>query len=234
VTSQDVWGDLWPYWSPDKVHLVLRLGFNTLSLWVADTTGVIRRLIPADSQPGQLIAGQYSRDGVWIYFHSNDCNVNSRMRRIHPDGTGVELLSLQPDRCFGAYDAWPSPSPDGGRIAYADVTGGGSVIRILDIATGGVTPLDISGQRPRWSPVGDEIAYVDSERVKIMRSDGTAQRTVSTGGRRYEPSLDWSPDGAWIVVRAADTSRLDLIHVASGMTLPLAFTSVLNEPSWRP
>src|SRR5256885_7850451 len=54
--------------------------------------------------------------------------------RIHPDGTGIELLSLEPDRCFGTYDGWPSPSPDGTRLAYADLTGGGSVIRTLDIA----------------------------------------------------------------------------------------------------
>jgi hypothetical protein len=234
ASSQDVWNDLWPYWSPDRVHIVLRLGFNTLSLWVSDTMGGIRRLIPADSQPGQLIAGQYSRDGTWIYFHSNDCNVNSRIRRIHPDGSGIELLSLEPDRCFGTYDAWPSPSPDGTRLAYADLTGGGSVIRTLDIATGLITPLDVPGQRPRWAPVGDWIAYVDSGRVKIMHSDGSGQQSVSPGGRQYEPSVDWSPDAAWIVARATDTSRLELINVQSGTTLPLAFTAALNEPSWRP
>jgi hypothetical protein len=234
TSSPDVWNDLWPYWSPDGTHIVYRLGFNTLSLWITDTTGTVRRLLSADSQPGQLIAGQYSRDGTWIYLHSNDCNVNSRMWRIRPDGTGLELLSLEPDYCFDAFDAWPSPSPDGARLVYADVSGGGSLLRTLDLATGLVTSLDIPGQRPRWSPVSDWIAYVDSGRVKLMHADGSGQRTVSAEGRRYEPSLDWSPDAAWIVAWATDSSRLELIEVQSGMTLPLAFTTTLHEPSWRP
>jgi len=234
TTSQDVWNDLWPYWSPDRVHIVYRLGFNTLSLWIADTTGRVQRLISADSQPGQMFAGQYSRDGTWIYFHSNDCNVDSRIWRVRPDGTGAELLSLEPDPCFGAYDAWPSPSPDGARLVYAEVSGGGSQLRTLDIATGSVTPLDIPGQRPRWSPVGDWIACVDSGRVRVMHSDGSGQRTVTAEGRQYEPSLDWSPDALWIVARAADSSRLELINVQSGVALPLGFTTILHEPSWRP
>src|SRR5256885_15789490 len=141
--------------------------------------------------------------------------------RIHPDGTGIELLSLEPDRCFGTYDGWPSPSPDGTRLAYADLTGGGSVIRTLDIATGLVTPLDVPGQRPRWAPVGDWIAYVDSGRVKIMHSDGSGQQTVSAGGRQYEPSVDWSPDAAWIVARATEPSRLQVINVQSRTKRPL-------------
>src|SRR5256885_15393085 len=97
--------------------------------------------------------------------------------RIHPDGTGIELLSLEPDRCFGTYDGWPSPSPDGTRLAYADLTGGGSGIRTLDIAAGLGSAPHVPRQRPRRGPLGGWVAFVDSGRVKIMHSDGSGQRT---------------------------------------------------------
>jgi Tol biopolymer transport system component len=68
-----------------------------------------------------------------------------------------------------------------------------------------------------------------------MTPDGSEQRIISTPLRTYDPGIDWSPDGKWIVVRPNNAPALDLINVESGLTLPLAFTrGELDLPAWRP
>jgi Tol biopolymer transport system component len=110
-------------------------------------------------------------------------------------------------------------------------------MRILDMDTGMVDALDIIGASPRWSPAADWIAYILGEEagpLKVMRSDGSDQRQVSQGLARYMGGLDWSPDGEWVIVRNFDTKRLHIIHVSTGLSLPLPYTERLLHPTWRP
>ena len=48
----------------------------------------------------------------------------------------------------------------------------------------------------------------------------------------YEEGLSWSPDGRFILARAA--GGLHLIDVRQGTATPLTFGGALWEPSWRP
>ncbi|MEV0901885.1 hypothetical protein [Actinoplanes sp. NPDC049802] len=49
--------------------------------------------------------------------------------------------------------------------------------------------------RPRWSPNGQQIAYLKGGRLWTMKADGTGQRRLTT---RPAAGPSWSPDGRWI------------------------------------
>jgi Tol biopolymer transport system component len=110
------------------------------------------------------------------------------------------------------------------------------VIRVLDVATRAITPLDLIGVSARWSPTGDRIAYVADEegQVLLVDPDGSNPRVISAPGRKYIAGLDWSSDGRWIVVRSGEFPRVELIRVDTGETLPLPFSAMVEQPAWRP
>jgi TolB protein len=132
---------------------------------------------------------------------------------------------------------YPSPSPDGTRLVYVRRTGGGQdYVRTLDLGTGNVVAIDVPGHAPAWSPLGDLIAYVDLREgsvLKVMRPDGTGQRQVSAGGG-YDKSVQWSPDGKWLLSYNEISARIHLIDVATGVAMALGYSASMRSPSWRP
>jgi Tol biopolymer transport system component len=92
----------------------------------------------------------------------------------------------------------------------------------------------MQGHRPRWSPDGQWIAVVAGYQILLVRPDGSDLRVLSSPDIRYMDGIDWSPDGRWIVASRFYRGNIDLIEVGTGLTLPLAFTSGLTEPVWRP
>ena len=156
------------------------------------------------------------------------------MRRVNRDGTGDELVPLATPCC----DMAPSLSPDGTRLVYVVSSGGGQdALRILTLATGEVTVLNVPGHSPSWSPTGDRIAYLDptsSYALKVMNPDGTGVRQVGQIDASYSFGIDWSPDGRWIVAQNSQSGRIELVNATSGVALPLGFTNGMRGPSWRP
>jgi Tol biopolymer transport system component len=66
----------------------------------------------------------------------------------------------------------------------------------------------------------------------VINADGTGVRQVSADGRSYQAlGLDWSPDGQWLVARSDST--VDLIQVATGLTLPLGYATGYTLASWK-
>lgn len=113
---------------------------------------------------------------------------------------------------------------------------GGEVIELTDPET-----LARGDTYPRWSPDGKRIAFVRSDRG-ISR----AIWTLPTGGGAPEPlteafftcsGLDWHPDGASLVVSAAQRGTFELWRVDAGSgvmrPLPLRGHRCLY-PSWSP
>ncbi len=155
---------------------------------------------------------QFSPDGQWIYYHDRS-NV---IRRIHPDGTGVDSL-------FSG--EFVTTAPDGYRVAF-QVAGAltiGDVRSRTVAAVPGVT--DVSTLR--WSPDGQMIAYVSGyNQVRVVRPDGSRVRDFSGS---YDNGLGWSPDSRFIV---ASDGSLVLLDVTTGSILP---TPVLGwYPNWAP
>jgi len=93
------------------------------------------------------------------------------------------------------------------------------------------------------SPDGHRIALVvrqgGKRRLSVMMADGTNARTlapdVTIRGASGQGSVDWSPDGIWIVTAGRDAQGPGLFKVAAdgSQTVRLAAGDVVN-PVWSP
>lgn len=172
-----------------------------------------------------LACPQYSRDGLWIYYDEN--NATQPIWRVHSDGSGDSAVFMAaPEPVL-----FPSPSPDGTRLAYT-VGGNAGNLKVLTLSTGAAVDLGVKGVADGWSPVGNTIAYVTlSNALAVINSDGTGGATIAPGP--YGTQFDWSPDGRWIIARNLATSRLELIQVASQLVIPLSYTGTIGSPTWH-
>jgi serine/threonine protein kinase len=96
----------------------------------------------------------------------------------------------------------PSFSPDGRRIAFLSEAKGVQQLWVKSLAEG--EPIQITfdedpASRPRWSPLGDEIAYVrrssGKPSVYSVAPEGGASRKIIEGAR----NPNWSWDGKRLV-----------------------------------
>ena len=228
-------------WAPNGQDLLFDdLTSAGVRLLVADPTGSTRRVTtdptPFTAEPH----GRFAPDGRTVYLSGVQGTAPSQsisLWRADPDG---RLTSVGPAPAPDSIDWRGAVSPDGTRIAYAtNRRGYPAVIRTLDVRTGAVTPLDVPGQLPAWSPAGDLLAYSAFDAggaargaPSLMRADGTARRALGPAGV-YAEGVDWSGDGEWLLVRNATTSRHELVPVAGGESLPLHFTRYFTVAALR-
>ena len=185
---------------------------------------------------------RYTRDGEWVFFEgATDGERAGEIWRIRSIGGGDERIGAVATATAG--DFHPDPSPDGTEVVFSSnrtgATPGELVVRT--IATGEERLLGVVGDRPSWSPDGEWIAYAaptasgtPNRYVHLVRPDGSeAHRLSPSGWSMREGTVDWSPDGAWLLVADGD---LDLIEVATGRRVPLLPTPgiAITSASWRP
>jgi len=218
-------------WAPSGASVVFICPepYNVLPICTSDLHGNVDTLDLATETTNAWPF--YSRDGTWIYY-SHIGGPGGILKREHPDGSMADSLNSQ----LPADDYWPSPSPDGTKLAYVDLLSGN--LRIMTIATGAVVDLGIIAHSPAWSPNSNQIAYLASDggtgSLAVVNSDGSGQRALGTVGSQYYFDLDWSPDGQWIVWREQATAKIDVINVATNRVMPLAFTGFVGSPAWQP
>ena len=218
-------------WTPSGTTFVFGGAVQPGLTWMytSDLAGNFQRLgTPQDSGLISASWPVYSPDVQTLYFTGYAAPYQYSLWRADADGRNPHLLYADPSGI-----AWrESLSPDGSRLAFTAENP--AIIRVYTIASGTVSSWSVRGHTPRWSPTTDSIAFATQGGgpIHLMKSDGTGMRQVSTPGRTYsETSIAWSPDGAWLVARGA---VLELINVASGLTLPLAYSGALAEPVWKP
>jgi len=127
-----------------------------------------------------------------------------------------------------------SLSRNGALLAYTS----GEKVEIRDMASG--TTRTISGLTPlavRWSPVDDRLAVRGLRSIYTMNSLGTELRTLNADhADASDSSVDWSPDGTWLVVSIPEIgllSRTTIVDAQSGLLLPLRL-SAGQGISWAP
>lgn len=201
------------------------------------TSGGVQYLVPTtDTTVVFEVWPQAARDGSWIFFAGLVPGYSTggvSVWRIKP--TGDSLTRVSPPNVDGVSDTYPSPSPDGSRVAVATTRSGDFTLALIDVATSQLTDLGIPGIAPRWAPAGDTIAYLGGggEQIWLVSANGSGARRVSQPGRYYVPGMDWSPDRRWIIARGS--TSLELVEVATGNVIPLGgLPGDLSQPAWKP
>lgn len=132
------------------------------------------------------------------------------------------------------------PSPDETAVVYQEGVGGGpGPLKIHVIATGLVTPLNLTGSRPRWSPDGTRIAFIDqADQLVVANADGSNPTVLSAP--YVGPGIAWAPDGQWLLVDAHDpfiVNNLTLVHATTGVRLPIRLPGppvIIRRAAWKP
>lgn len=244
LVETGVYGGGAPSWSPDGLSIAYQYygGTATGSLWLTSLTGPAVKLIqnhPPSFEEEHF--PRFSRDGAWIYFQGLTSVLQlGEVWRVHPDGSGLERVGPAGSSAGGDY--FPDPSPDGTRVVLSTNRGdqyGPRRIVVRDIATGTDLDLGVRGSYPRWSPVGEDIAFLSAgtmstpEALTLIRSDGTNPRVILPRAGNYSfHGIGWSPDGEWLITD--NDGGLVVIQVATGLIVPLGpIGNLLNDPDWK-
>lgn len=173
-----------------------------------------------------------------------DFGGNADIYSVLPNGDALRRLTDSP-----AFDACPSYSADGKRIAYCSgVQAAGGVIEIWVMEANGKRErklTNIGGRMtfPDFSPDGTRIAFsgrppgATNEDVFVINSDGIglASLTSDTGSDRFPV---WSPDGSRIAFLSDRTgvAQVWVMDANGGGQRQLTFDPARKDqvPDWSP
>lgn len=178
----------------------------------SDLTRLVRPLRESGSWSSDL-APELSPDGSKIaYTRGIATQTSGEADHIHViDSTGSGRPKQLTEGSFTA-TLWPTWSPDGSRLAFAQGEGDSSSIWVMN-ANGkngrALTEDDLvedatftPDEFPTWSPDGERIAYTTflpdgNDDIFVMNADGSSP-TRLTSGPEYDADPDWSPNGRLI------------------------------------
>lgn len=175
----------------------------------------------------------FSADGTKVYYASFGTGSTWRIRSINADGTDAADVVVHATEHFVA----PAPAPSASYLVMVGVRGSWQdVLWRFDVGSGVAAPLGIGGHTPRWSPDGASVAFVEApaQRIAVMDAALGNVRRVTQETAGYGLGISWSPDGKWLAVSNESTWRIELVHVASGVVLPLDLPPGMYAPAWRP
>jgi len=174
---------------------------------------------------------------------------------VHPVGSRPQIYTAQADGSGArdissahADDSQPSWSPDGKRLAFANLSRSGRPTIYWMFADGSFRPgfanpdavtRDVDAAAPAWSPNGQLVAFVDSSgQILAAPWDKLGFGTISltSAGPNADPA--WSPDSQWIVFESwRDGAQHDIYRMTFSGT---EVTRLTNDPApdyqpaWRP
>jgi hypothetical protein len=214
-----------PEWSSDGQSVFHRREISGVSyLNRTGLAGGSQSLVPPGvSDPGWP---SVSEDGQWVYFSAASGSTH-HIWRMQSDGSQLEAISA----AGAELESRPDISRNGNLLAFV---GTGPTISVRDLSTGIMTLTGIPGQSPRFSPIDDRIAFLTASGngdIAVMNHDGTSIQNLTTTSD-FSESLNWSPDGKWII--SVRNAELVLIEVPTGLVLPLPWSQGLRQPAWRP
>jgi DNA-binding winged helix-turn-helix (wHTH) protein/Tol biopolymer transport system component len=175
----------------------------------------------------------FTRDGQWAAYISYP---DGALWRCRIDGTEQRQLTFAPLRAF-----MPRWSPDGGSIAFVDISEKPWKIRVVSTAGTGlrqISPTDVAASDATWSPGGDRLAFGG---VDIAHADDPSKFVIrvldlATGRLAILPgsaglfSPRWSPDGRHMAaVNAAE--ELTILDISSRDVFTLGGLKV-GFPIW--
>jgi serine/threonine-protein kinase len=206
-----------PRISPDgKRVAVTLLGEDERSVWIYDLEGdAFRRLTFEGNNGGPT----WSPDGRWIVYGSTRESSGRALYKHLADGSGSPQKLTEETLRSPMADSW---SPDGRVLSYNQRGSGGLDIWMLPMDGDGKPQFFTSGAYPKFSPDGQWVAYIRTERGQMQvyvspYSEPGVQWLVSEQEGGAEPV--WSPDGTELFYRSGDKMMV---------------VSVQTEPTFNP
>ncbi len=162
----------------------------------------------------------------------------------HPDGfvgrsTPKLLFSLsdqeRPTDAIVAFD-W---APDGRRLVVVQATRGAPEgrLRIVDLSSGQLSSLRVSGSDAFWSPDGSVIIYLTGQRPHRLRVATQEDVSLSDDGLAQSP-IAFAPDGKSIAYAAADAQGLSRLWIMNldlrSRYRPIGLDDPADRPAWSP
>jgi serine/threonine-protein kinase len=144
---------------------------------------------------------------------------------------------------WGAF-GYVALSPDGRSVALTQSASEGTHIWVKDLVNDGLLRLTLGGgtfDRPRWTPDGLSVTYrggsAGDRGIWTRRADASrpAERAVTLGNELFADEVVWSPDGAWLVIRAnrQNTGR-DLLAMRPGVDTALRVLVATAQDEYGP
>jgi Tol biopolymer transport system component len=232
-------------------------------------TGEVRKLVETDGIvdcsdtegcSSFVESAEWSSDGRWLAFEVSNTSLDGPPLGPCAPTVGVwvtnalgELRQLTtpcdtmpPGSEVAVEEMWEW-SPDGTRIAYAQIDGETDELFVIDPSDGGRTSLGTAGI-PRdgaappampgwaleWSPDGTRIAYVEGGSVSVVDVDG-GERSLLADSFVDIVEIAWSPDGTHILVHDQGRYRIQVMNAdGSDLHVVLEGEDACCETDWSP
>lgn len=223
-------------WSPDGTEVAyVSRRTGTGDIWVAPVAGGASRQLTRDIR--EDLSPRWSGDGKWIAF------ISQRGRQtdlwVVPAAGGTEIR-ITDDAAEEGNSQWVGTSE---RLAYHTGIAGQAVwtISVEDGKERRLTPDSLRVVGPFPSPDGKEVVYQvlrggGVSDLQVMPMAGGAARTL-VEGTWNNFSLNWSPDGKFIVYLSNRSGNVDLWVVPAQGGEPRQLTDFPtdeNNPQWSP
>ncbi len=212
-----------PRLSPDGKRVAVNIfGENEQHVWIYDLEGDSFRLLTFEGHNG---IPTWSPDGKWIVYQSKRDDGRALYRQL-ADGSGSPQQMTEKTGQPQMPNSW---SPDGQVLAF----GQGGEIRMVPMEGEGEPQFFVNGYTPEFSPDGQWVAYVRTERGQLQvyvspYSEPEVKWLVSGEEGGAEPV--WSPDGSELFYRSGD--QMMVLSVQTEPTFNAGRPRVLFEESY--
>jgi Tol biopolymer transport system component len=190
-----------PAWSSDGKHIAY---INNEALYVVNADGSAdSRLLERSAL--HVWSFRWAPDGKRIAVARGGAGDNrAKVTLVNPDGTGVKQIADG----VGSLLSW---APDSRHIVYSgdcDARFSTGVCIVDADNPAAPTLITRTGEGPRWSPVGENIAVAVNGGICLIDVNGSNRRCLTDPNSNdwLEPSA-WSPDGKQILVTRAHEQK---------------------------